>query len=522
MSERSYARLFFSRENQNAVGRVAPQGRKERKVFMKKALLIVAMLLAVSPVMATVTINAVNEGTWYTISQADGNRSATIRVDYNDASSDPNVRAFALDMTMDSNCNFWNIRSFKVGENNGTNNGYGIFPGRFRQFINPIDPNNGPNWMNANYNPTPPWADPGTTNTGIGFSTIIAELGYLGAGDVNMPAKSGTLFRVDINAYGFAGTAHLTVSADALRGGIVSKDSNGTIPAASTNLNPSTEVDVCFPVLCTTPTNEVGQTQAAALAVWGPSPGQGFTNINGVGVVNCANLGKVITNDQNCISLSTQLNYTYGIAPTEPNVVGMTRAAAVTALTNAGFTIQLPDVNRWGGPNNVTAVGNVYAQSPVAGTQTCSAVTLSVVSYPVKATSAFYANWATQGKPQCWGYPRQCRGDADGKKQGNYWVGTNDLAIYKTGANKNPITAMNGHCADFDHLKQGNYWVGTNDLAVYKVYANKAESLVPLCGNTSTTGDPNFWYWCLPTGGTCPTSPAGQYCATAGVCPNTP
>ena len=64
MSGRSYAKVFFSRRNQNTVGRVAPQGRKERKVFMKKVLLIVAMLLVVSPVMATVTITAVNEGTF--------------------------------------------------------------------------------------------------------------------------------------------------------------------------------------------------------------------------------------------------------------------------------------------------------------------------------------------------------------------------------------------------------------------------------------------------------------------------
>ena len=50
-------------------------------------------------------------------------------------------------------------------------------------------------------------------------------------------------------------------------------------------------------------------------------------------------LGKVITNDQNCVSLTTPINYTYGVSSTVPNVVGMTRAAAVTALINPGLSV---------------------------------------------------------------------------------------------------------------------------------------------------------------------------------------
>jgi hypothetical protein len=76
-----------------------------------------------------------------------------------------------------------------------------------------------------------------------------------------------------------------------------------------------------------------------------------------------------------------------------------------------------------------------------------------------------------------------------------------------------------GACANFDHKKQVSYWVGTNDLAILKAYISKAEASVPMCGNTSVTTDPNFWYWCVPTGVTCP---SGQVCAPVGVCPNTP
>ena len=51
----------------------------------------------------------------------------------------------------------------------------------------------------------------------------------------------------------------------------------------------------------------------------------------------------------------------------------------------------------------------------------------------VKSTAFFYGDWLKFGKPACWCYPRNCRGDADGFKQGNLssfmYVYTNDLNI---------------------------------------------------------------------------------------------
>ena len=84
---------------------------------MRKALLIVAMLLLVTPVMATTTITAVNEGVSV---GSDGNYIATVRIDYSGvAGVDVNVRAFALDINIDGNSTFSNIRNFNVGEANG-------------------------------------------------------------------------------------------------------------------------------------------------------------------------------------------------------------------------------------------------------------------------------------------------------------------------------------------------------------------------------------------------------------------
>jgi hypothetical protein len=106
-------------------------------------------------------------------------------------------------------------------------------------------------------------------------------------------------------------------------------------------------------------------------------------------------------------------------------------------------------------------------------------------------TQAEYDYWVGSGKPECWCYPRQCHGDANGKKQGSfiagYWyVGSDDLDIMSLGwMVKEPPHGpgilgleLNGvpvACADFAHDKQGNVimysWrIGSNDLDEMSLY----------------------------------------------------
>jgi hypothetical protein len=100
-------------------------------------------------------------------------------------------------------------------------------------------------------------------------------------------------------------------------------------------------------------------------------------------------------------------------------------------------------------------------------------------------TVPYYSEWVLMGKPNCWCYPRQCYGDADGLKQGSaltgyMYVGTSDLNILISGWKildppKGPGVTLAQACADFDHLKQGSALtgymrVGTNDLS--KLIAN--------------------------------------------------
>jgi hypothetical protein len=118
-----------------------------------------------------------------------------------------------------------------------------------------------------------------------------------------------------------------------------------------------------------------------------------------------------------------------------------------------------------------------------------------------------YNTWVAWKEPNCWCFRRQCRGDADGVKQGLYWVASNDLNILKAAMTKTDTILKgktNGICADFDHKKQGLYRVASNDLNILKAYMTKTETRVPCCDmNSPPTSPPdcvlipadkwNFW-----------------------------
>ena len=349
--------FLFSGRNQDTARRVALQGRKERKVFMKKALLIVAMLLLVAtPVMATTTITAVQEGEF----TADGTKQRTVSIVY---TSDVDVRAFALDITIDAGPTFDSIRDFKTGESNAVSPGYGIFPSRFRDFIVVT----GPNWVDINYNPTVAWNEPESANTGMGYPKMIVEMGTLYAGDANKPALTGTLFRFDVNSEKNVGTFNITIAANALRGGVVGNDGSSITPTF-------VGTGIVFAEDCVNILDEVGAAQATAETAW---TGQGF-GVNGTGVVNCAQVGLVISQDTGCQNPGYVVNYTYGIQATVPNVVNTPEASATANIIAAGLTL---GARTTAGHNTIIA-GNVISTNPVAGTVTCTPVAYVVSTGP--------------------------------------------------------------------------------------------------------------------------------------------
>jgi hypothetical protein len=206
--------------------------RKKRKDgrFMRRILLIVAMLLlATAPAMATVTVRAMQNGPSNALGQytTSGRNCNILDVNYTCDASEK-VRAFALEITLDNGFVFSSIQDFKRGESNSTSPGYGIFPGSFRDNIDPgaVD------WQDVNYSPIAPPSDTDAAGTGIGTNKVILEMGSLYVDDTNKPASAGTLCRlvIDPNRACTPADCNLTIAVNTTRGGVVLED--GSAPAS--------------------------------------------------------------------------------------------------------------------------------------------------------------------------------------------------------------------------------------------------------------------------------------------------
>jgi hypothetical protein len=125
---------------------------------------------------------------------------------------------------------------------------------------------------------------------------------------------------------------------------------------------------------------------------------------------------------------------------------------------------------------------NPDVNSPGVGTTPKFYLTAGIECLP--NTVSYYQDWLLMGKPNCWCYPRQCRGDADGKMEGGKKTGYNyvhfiDLSVLLAGWNvlepatppipSGPgivtVTAPNGIpcvCADFAHDQEGGKKTGYN------------------------------------------------------------
>jgi len=200
---------------------------------MRRFLLIVAMLsLVAAPAMATITIRAQQHQPANVLGQYTGGRFCNaIDVNYT-CSAGEQIRAFALEVTLQTGYTFSAIDTFKVGDSNTASKGFGIFPGKFRDLIDAANPD----FTVAGYNPIAPDTDADATGTGLGTNKVILELGSLFVGDANRPASTGTLCRlyVDPNKPGTAGfgavSCTFTLAGNATRGGVVLEDGTSAGP----------------------------------------------------------------------------------------------------------------------------------------------------------------------------------------------------------------------------------------------------------------------------------------------------
>ena len=106
-----------------------------------------------------------------------------------------------------------------------------------------------------------------------------------------------------------------------------------------------------------------------------------------------------------------------------------------------------------------------------------------IVEECLPSTYSTYDDWVALGKPDCWCWPYQCDGDADGATQGLFKtrVGTNDLSLIIANWLKTADDPDLDPCADLDHKAQGllQYRVGTNDLSILVGNWQKTDAELP-------------------------------------------
>jgi hypothetical protein len=178
-----------------------------------------------------------------------------------------------------------------------------------------------------------------------------------------------------------------------------------------------------------------------------------------------------------------------------PNVVGMTQADANAAIIAAGFQVGTITVSA----SSAVPDFRIISSDPCYCNYPPCTSSVNMVRNECYAGQGNYASWVTVGKPTCWCYPRQCHGDADGKRHGTstvggyWWVGQPDLDIMSLGWLKKEPPKGSGVigrttgggipliCADFGHDKHGTstvggyWWVGQPDLDKMSLYWLKKE-----------------------------------------------
>jgi hypothetical protein len=189
--------------------------------------------------------------------------------------------------------------------------------------------------------------------------------------------------------------------------------------------------------------------------------------------------------------------------------MGSLFVSEANAPVGATGTVQLCKVKYTGSTNSTLALalnatrGNAVNEDTNPATLTLTGTTIAfAVAECVKNTAPFYADWVAWGKPVCWAYQRNCRGDADGqqviatKTVPAHWVGTPDLTILSNAWKKTDaqlVGVVGGICADFDHTAVlatktvPAHRVGTPDLTALSTYWKS--STTPVCDQTNY----NFW-----------------------------
>jgi len=142
--------------------------------------------------------------------------------------------------------------------------------------------------------------------------------------------------------------------------------------------------------------------------------------------------------------------------------------------------------------------GGVVLENPddlvtVNATGTTAALDSCFIPECMKTTAPQYADWVAWGKPDCWCYAKQCKGDINGTPYFGKDVTLSDLNLFKLAFNKSTPDlelVANGICADLNQAAYFGKRVTLSDLNTFKLYFN--QSVVPECDDT------NYNFWLVP------------------------
>ena len=178
-------------------------GRGMRNKSILVLVTVVVIVLSAPPTSATVIVTCADLG------------GGVAEFSY-DASDEPVlVRAFSLDITVDSGATIESIFDYKVGISTAANPGYGVFPGS-------IDINDTTGEVDDWGTPIGSDYYPGTL-PGLGTYGITVEMASLYGGAENAPLVSDTLFKITIDWHN-ASAVNANIALNALRGGIIMED----------------------------------------------------------------------------------------------------------------------------------------------------------------------------------------------------------------------------------------------------------------------------------------------------------
>jgi len=289
---------------------------------------------------------------------------------------------------------------------------------------------------------------------GLGTTGMTIEMASLYHQGVEpVPAKSGTLLKFRVS--GSSGT--ITIAGNSTRGGAVIMENPDQV--ITPTLTGCVINCVTLPGKATNPDPEHLATGVSATHDLFWTAGSGATSRD-------VYFGTVTPPETKVIADGTVLTYDTG------------------TMSNGGKTYywQVNEKNSGG-----TTTGDIWR--------------FTTVNECLKNTATEYSQWVLWGKPNCWCYKRQCRGDGNGTKNIGGTVQSLDLAMFRTAFNKNDTvltTITNGICSDYNHTKNIGGRVQSLDLGIFRTYFNKNDTICTCCdidANCVLTDADKYNFW---------------------------